>query len=77
MGLLGSTMKKSHTHSRVQSPLLRPPPRLPLHLLLLHLCAGIGPIGPRGLDQLFESRVSRVFQRSDLDVTHSLAGALE
>jgi hypothetical protein len=60
----------------VQSPVLHLPAHLPLRLLL-HLCAGIDPLGPCGLDQLFESGTPRVFQRSDLDVTHSLARTLE
>ncbi len=51
--------------------------RSPLPHQPLHSCDGIGPVGPRGLDQLFEGRILSVFQRSDLDVARSLADALE
>ena len=34
-------------------------------------------MGPRGLDQLLEGRISRFFQGSNLDVPCSFAAALE
>ncbi len=49
----------------------------PLSHLLLHPRDGIGTVVPRCFDQVFEGRISRVFQSPDVDVASSLAGASE